>query len=684
MLDDLTQPLLESAWERVHENAGGPGVDGVTVDRFESQSAAALPEMLGQLKTASYLPLPLRKIVVEKKPGTGIGRQLLVPSVRDRVLQTAFARMLSRSFEEEFLEMSYAYRPGRGVDRAVARILQLRDHGWTHVVDADITSYFDEISHNLMEERLIQETAIDPAALHVLNQWIKAEVWDGHELTKLRRGVPQGSPLSPLLANFFLTPLDVALAESDCKMIRYSDDFVILCKSPESARTALALTETILKQLALKLNFKKTRLTSFEEGFKFLGVKFSAAEASIPWKPHKHDGRLLFLAPLMPQALLRKYRKAHQPQPLQKPARKAAAFPPAHTQLKTGDDMPFLYITQQGAILRKSGDRFLLEQDGEIAMDLPYYRLQHILIFGNVQLTSQAMAEALDHNIAVSLFTRQGRFRGTLAPPPGKNVLLRLQQYGMRQNATQSLDTARQTIRAKLENSLTVLERYEDRDRDTNPTLQLRHSIRDIHAGLMEASTLPELQGREGSAARLYFEGLMKFNRSTLVWPGRQKHPSKDPLNALLSLTYTLLMQELSALGEAFGLDPAIGFLHEVDGARPSLALDLMEPFRAPVADRFVLTIANRGQVREDDFERRDDHGGLFLKPDAMRKFFDAYERWMLTTVEREPREKSEPKQWHFRDLLRREVANFQAMLKSGDKWVPYNFAPNQETPEGT
>ena len=288
------------------------------------------------------------------------------------------------------------------------------------------------------------------------------------------------------------------------------------------------------------------------------------------------------------------------------------------------------------------------------------------------------MAEALDHNIALSLFTRQGRFRGTLAPPPGKNVLLRLNQYGMRHEAGTALNVARETIRWKLENSLRVLERYEDRDRETDPTAEARQSITEIQAGLDGSATVAELEGREGAAARLYFDAVMGFNVSAFVWPGREKHPSRDPLNALLSLAYTLLMQELSALTEAFGLDPAIGFLHEIDGARPSLALDLMEPFRAPVSDRFVLTIVNRGQLQEDDFEQRDNHGGLFLKPDAMRKFFEAYERWMLTPVLHEGE-----KQYHFRDLLRREVANFAAMLRGGTKWSPYGYGLTRESKDG-
>jgi hypothetical protein len=130
---------MQSAWERVRENAGCPGVDGVTVEKYQRQAEAGLPELLGQALDGAYRPLPLRKLVVEKKAGSGKVRTLMVPAVRDRILQTAVARLLSRSWEEEFLDASYAYRPERGVDRAVARILQLRDRGWTCVLDADIT-----------------------------------------------------------------------------------------------------------------------------------------------------------------------------------------------------------------------------------------------------------------------------------------------------------------------------------------------------------------------------------------------------------------------------------------------------------------------------------------------------------------------------------------------------------------
>src|SRR5258708_5086632 len=131
---DISIEQIHSAWERVRENSGCAGVDGVTIERYKHQAQTGLPELLMQAQAGTCRPLPLRKIVVDKKDGSGQHRTLLVPPVRDRILQTAVARMVSRSWEEEFFDASYAYRPDRGVDRAVARILQLRDRGWTQVL----------------------------------------------------------------------------------------------------------------------------------------------------------------------------------------------------------------------------------------------------------------------------------------------------------------------------------------------------------------------------------------------------------------------------------------------------------------------------------------------------------------------------------------------------------------------
>jgi group II intron reverse transcriptase/maturase len=230
----ISQDDLWSAWERVRENEGCAGADGVTVHAFAQRVQRGLAELLARVREGRYRPYPLLKIVVEKGAGASKARQtgrsaplktrtLLVPAVRDRVLQTAVARALSRSFEEEFLECSYGYRPGRSVDRAIARIRKCRELGYIFVADADVEAFFDRVDHDLLLERLgARQPGEELMAL--LRMWVRCQEWDGAHVRAVRRGVPQGSPISPLLANFFLEDFDRELEKSGRKLVRYADD----------------------------------------------------------------------------------------------------------------------------------------------------------------------------------------------------------------------------------------------------------------------------------------------------------------------------------------------------------------------------------------------------------------------------------------------------------------------------
>ncbi len=673
---DLTEERLESAWLHVRENAGCAGVDGVTVEMFDRQAPSGLPELRKEALAGGYLALPLRKLVIGKNQDFTKTRTLLVPTVRDRVLQTAAATCLSRSFEEEFFDSSFGYRPHRGVDRAIARIIQLRDRGFIWVVDADIKSYFDSVSHQSLLHLLERDESAVPF-LPLLRQWIEGVSWDGHELSLVRRGIPQGSPISPVLANRFLTPVDQVLEESDSHPIRYADDFLLLCRTESAAEKTYRDAALLFRQHGLELSREKTRITSFSQGFTFLGVAFRGGDVFTPWKYHQPRGRLIFIARPMPQRALRQYRRDARPPaarsspPDEKPAPNSH---PAQQPMKGDDDVPFLYIAEQGATLRKSGDRFLVEAEQSIRLDVPYHRLENILLFGNIQVTTQAIGEALDKGIAFGFFTRHGRLRGSLVPTGDHNVGLRISQYQLYLDEGRSLKLARAIIDAKIRNGLEVVSRYEERGRGSaeEARLAMTQSLDSLPA----AASRAEVDGLEGIAARNYFDALMRFNESSFVWPGRVKHPATDPLNVLLSLAYTLLMNELSALLEARGLDPAVGTLHELDPSRPSLALDLMEPFRAPLADRFVLTSVNRSVFQPADFAQTDDHGGVAMHPSALHRFFEQYERWMQEKIgpEGEPRVT-------FRTCLRREVESFCRSLRSDVEFAPFRFPLNSSQP---
>ena len=387
-----TEELTE-AWERVRDNHGCAGVDGVTVDDFDKADEARLAELAKRVREQTYRPLPLLKIVVEKRPGSAKMRQLLVPCVVDRILQTAAARRLSRSFEEEFLESSYAYRPGRGVDRAIARVTQWRDMGFLYVVDGDIEQFFDRVGH---EELLGLLARQNPGELmmDLLRQWVRGSIWNGSRVNRIRRGLAQGSPLSPLLANFFLGAFDLELEKSGNHLVRYADDFLVMCASEEAARDALEKTGLALEGLGLKLNREKTRITGFLSGFQFLGVFFLGERVWIPWKEKRPEGKLLYAAPPMPAHMLWRYQSVTAPRTEMERAFHKAGRTIASSAERVDEQagvtgaggkkgrayVAYLYITEQGATLRKSGDRFLVEKDDRILADLPYHKLENVLI----------------------------------------------------------------------------------------------------------------------------------------------------------------------------------------------------------------------------------------------------------------------------------------------------------------
>lgn len=292
----LSRRTLYDAFERVRDNAGCRGSDGVTVGQFHDHLETELDHIQDRLIRRRYHPLPLLQFQVPKNPEKL--RTLCVPTVRDRVVQTAAYLVTREVFETEFEDCSYAFREGRSVKDAVHRIDELRRQGFRWVVDADIEAFFDNIDHDSLITRT-HRLPLDPYILSLFERWIRAEIYDGTRIVPLTRGIPQGSVVSPMLANLFLDELDENLALFGRTLVRYADDFLVLCKDPADASQALELTDYLLEDLHLKLNPEKTRTTSFDEGFKFLGVIFLKDAIYLPFDRPKPE----FITPHLPPPL---------------------------------------------------------------------------------------------------------------------------------------------------------------------------------------------------------------------------------------------------------------------------------------------------------------------------------------------------------------------------------------------
>ena len=276
LIDKVYNPdNLRSSFTKVKANQGKAGVDHVTVDDFANRLEKNLRRLVRALRDGTYRPQAVRRAYISK-PGSKEKRPLGIPTVRDRVAQGAIRHVLEPIFERDFAEHSYGFRPGRGCKDALRRVDALLRQGYTWIVDADIKSYFDTIPHDRLMTR-IEEKIADGRVLALIEAFLHQGILEGLDQWTPEEGTPQGAVLSPLLANLYLDPFDHYMAGLGFEMIRYADDFVILCQNEPDARRALDLATRWMTENGLRLHPEKTRIVDAREpggGFDFLGYHF--------------------------------------------------------------------------------------------------------------------------------------------------------------------------------------------------------------------------------------------------------------------------------------------------------------------------------------------------------------------------------------------------------------------------
>jgi len=264
---------LYSAAAKVAANKGAAGVDHITTKEFFDRAEENVARLAEQLRQGTYRPQAVRRVMIPKA-GSRETRPLGIPTVRDRTVQAAVRHVIEPIFERDFAQHSYGFRPHRGAKDALRRVDFLLKQGFTHVVDADLKSYFDTIPHDKLMQKLRTKIS-DGRVLKLIESFLKAGVLDGLTEWTPTQGAPQGAVLSPLLSNIYLDELDHLMAQRGLEMVRYADDFVILCRTREEAEAALALVQQWVSEAGLTLHPEKTRIVDQRvESFDFLGYKF--------------------------------------------------------------------------------------------------------------------------------------------------------------------------------------------------------------------------------------------------------------------------------------------------------------------------------------------------------------------------------------------------------------------------
>ena len=288
LMDKAVRPTtLEAAWRKVARNHGAAGVDGQSIERFAAQADRYLSELQHSLEDGSYRPHPVKRVEIPK--GDGRTRPLGIPTVKDRIVQTALKMVIEPIFETQFRPGSHGFRPGRSCKDALREVDWLLKEGFTWVVDADLQSYFDSIPHDRLMA-LVAGSISDGPVLSLLEGFLQQDIMKDMARWRPTTGTPQGAVISPLLANLYLHPLDLLMEQSGRRMVRYADDFVILCRTEEEALSALRQVEAWVAANGLTLHPDKTRVGDSRQpgqGFDFLGYRFEAGRRLVRKKSLK-------------------------------------------------------------------------------------------------------------------------------------------------------------------------------------------------------------------------------------------------------------------------------------------------------------------------------------------------------------------------------------------------------------
>lgn len=331
--------------------------------------------------------------------------------------------------------------------------------------------------------------------------------------------------------------------------------------------------------------------------------------------------------------------------------------------------MAFLYITEQGAVLKKSGQRLIVEKDDNVLLDIPAVKIDGVLIFGNVQFTTQAVQLMFRQGVEMALFSRHGKLLGQITSPLNKNVTLRQHQYAFQADPASSLSMAKIIVKAKIVNGLEFVREFNHNHPGSCP----ENSIERLVSLLKNAESVHDLKsllGTEGAAAAVYFDLFSNMLLRSFKFNGRRKRPATDPVNALLSLGYTLVYNEIESLLDGMGFDPYLGFYHEPRYGHATLASDLMEEFRAPLVDRLTLHLVNNRILKEDDFFLHQPAGAVYLKDEPRKRYFVEYEHFVTRPMPGE----GDKTMINYRELFKRQAERMKKSISEETAYEPYLF----------
>jgi len=625
VMDQVLSPgNLTEAFYHCKSNQGRPGSDGESIAVFEGNLFDNLAKLSQTLKDGTYRSDPLTGIVLPKPSGKI--RALAIPTVRDRVLQRAVTQILGPAWDQLLEENSFAYRKGHSRVGAAQAIQKAYNEGYRYILESDIESFFDNVDWSILADKLRSLLPGNPM-VDLIMAWVMQEVLFEGQVLKRNQGVPQGAVISPLLANLYLDEFDESLG-SDFRLVRYADDFVVLCKSKERAQAALEMSQEALKPLKLKIQDAKTKIVDFDQGFQYLGYLFCRSMVVEAKKESQATQPLvkeqLRLDQIPPHHWLTQV-DLSQAKEISDPDTSPATSLGSQTPAQDPDRFP-VYLTEPDVYVRLSGQALSLtyrNKPHKREVKIPLQQILAVIDYGRPSITLDAVAKLSQANIPTYLQNQMGKTYLAI-PAMLPNHALWLRQLQWQDKPQQVIAFVHAVVSAKINNYRIICKR---RDWDSQSVQDLKN----LEQQSKQATTVDAIRGYEGRAAAVYFQQFAQQLPTPWTFQGRIKHPPPDPINAMLSLGYSCLYHHLATALQICGLNPGIGWYHESRSNYMALASDLQEEFRFLI-DSLVLQLLNRQMVTPEDFTTNNKgHYPVLMSPACRKSYLGKIEERLLT-----------------------------------------------------
>jgi len=539
---------------------------GVPLDR-----EAYCADLLASVQHPDWQASPAQAFYIPKRDGK---RRIEKLPPAELLIHTLLHELLSELIDRTLETAAVGFRRGHSVQSAVATVRELLQQGYCYVVESDVEDFFPDISITRVETLL--DGILPPADTHtrqLLGKLLRAAYLEDGKIQPRNQGLAQGSPLSPLLANLYLDRFDEAFNQTDAKLVRYADDFVILARSHAAAQHLLMLARDELHAVGLEVAEAKTAIRNVEQGFHFLGQPFGGAAENT-------------IAELL--------------------------VPPVKKSI---------YITEPGCFLGHNGDALEIRRHAKLVDTVPLRRVADIVVLASASFSSGLIQKCARLGIPLTMTLGDGYHIASLPPDSRRhhNIAAAQAIHYSKLTPGERLILAKGFAAAKIANYKPLIAA-----RHGKGNAELLKKLDSSIEGIEHAAEINAVRGHEGAAARLMFTTLNGFISVAEFNFDKRRREKPDRMNVLFNFGYYLLFSRLNTMTRAAGLNPYLGFLHDGADDYETLVCDIEELFRA-VIDRHLIALVNLRIIKPDDFSQSDK--GLRLAPLAIKRFLEHFER---------------------------------------------------------